>query len=150
MTRAKEEKELKKEEVRLMNTSKLAYIGDAVYELLIREKFLFVKTGRMDEQNRMAVKYVKAEAQAYAIKKILPNLPEDEQLLVKRARNHKITSKPQNAKPLTYKLATAFEAYVGYLYLIKDERLYEFLDKAMEIIDNAYERGKIEKRGKHE
>lgn len=133
-----------------MDTSKLAYLGDAVYELHVREKFLEKKTRSMEEQNRVCVRYVKAESQAVAIKHIMKELDEKELALVKRARNHKITSMPRYANPLTYKLATAFEAYIGYLYLLKDSRLEDVIENAVEIIDKAYEEKKIEVRKKHE
>ena len=138
------------EKIRMMDVSKLAYIGDAVYELYIRERFLDVKTRSMDLQNKLSVRYVKAESQAYAVKEIMKKLPEVELNLVKRARNHKITSKPQNLNPMVYKLATAFEAYIGYLYLSKDERLSEVIDDAVNIIDSGFESKKIEMRTRHE
>lgn len=140
----------REEEIRIMDVSKLAYIGDAVYELCIRERFLDSKTRSMDLLNRQNVRYVKAESQAYAIKQIMKTLPESELNLVKRARNHKITSKPQNVKPIIYKMATAFEAYIGYLYLTKDERLSEVVDSAVKLIDSGFETKKIEMRTKHE
>lgn len=140
----------REEEIRIMDVSKLAYIGDAVYELCIRERFLNSKTRSMDLLNRQNVRYVKAESQAYAIKQIMKTLPESELNLVKRARNHKITSKPQNVKPIIYKMATAFEAYIGYLYLTKDERLSEVVDSAVKLIDSGFETKKIEMRAKHE
>lgn len=133
-----------------MDVLKLAYIGDAVYELCIRERFLNSKTQNMDLISKQSIRYVKAESQAYAIKQIMKNLPEEELSLVKRARNHKITSKPQNVKPIIYKLATAFEAYIGYLYLSKDDRLLEVVENAVKLIDSGFENKKIESRKKHE
>lgn len=62
-------------------------------------------------------------------------LTEQEQALVKRARNRKYSSKAKNADPVTYKWATAFEALVGYLYLADDtERLNWVLNRAIEIV----------------
>ncbi|MDD4583683.1 MAG: ribonuclease III domain-containing protein [Eubacteriales bacterium] len=115
-----------------INTTILAFMGDAVYEMHVREHL--VHTGQIhgDKLHRAAVKYVRAEAQAEAIKGMLDILSQDELGLVKRARNKQITSKPKNADPLTYKWATALEALIGYLYLEgKWERMEEIIGKAM-------------------
>ena len=114
------------------DTTALAFVGDAVQELYIR-KMLFEKdpqkTSRM---HKNAVMHVRADGQAKAIKEIFEDLNEDEKALVKRARNRRSTSRPQNAAPLTYKWATAFEALIGYLYLRGDsKRLEEILGKAV-------------------
>lgn len=125
-------------EVNKMNTTALAYIGDAVYEVYVRKYVLEKDPVNVNKQNKLAVKFVRAEGQALAIKKMMETLTESEQRLVKRARNKKIKSKPQNADPVTYKLATAFEALVGFLYLSEDiKRLEEVIDQAMMLIDKA-------------
>ncbi len=125
-------------EVNKINTTALAYIGDAVYEVYVRKYVLEKDPINVNKQNRLAVKFVRAEGQALAVKKIMDSLTDDEQRLVKRARNKKITSKPQHADPVTYKLATAFEALVGFLYLSGlTERLEEIINQSMEIIDKA-------------
>ena len=80
----------------------------------------------------MAVKYVRAEGQAKALKAIYDMLDEDEQALVRRARNRKINSKPKNVDPIEYKHATAFEALIGYLY-VEDK-----LDRMDEIVALAF------------
>ena len=125
-------------DIEKMSGTTLAYMGDTVYEVYVRQYVLEKDSVDVNKQNRLAIKFVRAEGQAYAIKKMLPNLTEEEQLLVKRARNRKITSKPQNVKPVTYKLATAFEAFIGYLYLSgQKERLEEIVKEAIELIDSA-------------
>jgi ribonuclease-3 family protein len=100
-----------------LNTTALAYIGDAVYEVYVRKHVL--KSGRVhvDKLHQMAVKYVRADGQAKALKAIYDVLDEDEQDLVRRARNRKTNSKPKNADPVEYKNATAFEALIGCLYI---------------------------------
>jgi ribonuclease-3 family protein len=121
-----------------VNTTALAYMGDAVYEVYVRRFVLERDSINVDKQNKLAVRFVRAEGQALAIKKMFDMLTEKEQLLVKRARNKKISSKPQNADPVTYKLATAFEALVGFLYLSGDtKRLEEIINQALELIDKA-------------
>ena len=91
-----------------VNTTALAYMGDAVYEVYVRRFVLERDSLNVDKQNKLAVRFVRAEGQALALKKMFDTLTEKEQLLAKRARNKKISSKPQNADPVTYKLATAF------------------------------------------
>lgn len=121
-----------------MNTTALAYIGDAVYEVYVRKYVLERNSVDVNKQNKLAVKFVRAEGQALAIKQMMEDLPDGELALVKRARNKKITSKPQNADAVTYKLATAFEALVGFLYLSEDrQRLEEVIRQAMSLIDKA-------------
>ncbi|QIB70253.1 ribonuclease III [Aminipila butyrica] len=125
-------------DVKKMNTTALAYIGDAVYEVYVRKYVLEQNSVDVNKQNKLAVKFVRAEGQALAVKKMMESLPDHELSLVKRARNRKITSKPQHADPVTYKLATAFEALIGYLYLSEDrQRLEEVISQAMELIDKA-------------
>ena len=128
-----------------LNTDALAYMGDAVYEQYIREMLLKSGFARVNNLHRSATKYVKASAQAKAIRTMMavgtgkaaePELSEEEQKLVKRARNHKFNSKAKNADPVTYKWATAFEALVGYLYLSENKgRLSQIINRAVEIID---------------
>ena len=127
---------MKEAEVRQLNTDVLAYLGDAAYELFIRK--LMLEEGRLRENSlhRSATHYVNAHAQADAVRGMLEELTEEEQRIVKRARNHKFHSKAKNADPLTYKWATGFEALVGYLYLTGDEqRLACVMNRAVEIID---------------
>jgi ribonuclease-3 family protein len=118
-----------------LNTEAMAYMGDAVYEQAVREMLLKQGYAKVDHLHHHAVKYVNADAQAKAIKSIFDELTEEEQALVKRARNHKFHSKAKNADPITYKWATAFEAIIGYYYLAdENERLAWFIDKAFALI----------------
>ena len=127
---------MKEAEVRQLNTDVLAYMGDAAYELFIRKLMLEEGRLRANSLHRSATHYVNAHAQADAVRGMLEELTEEEQRIVKRARNHKIHSKAKNADPLTYKWATGFEALVGYLYLNGDEqRLSRVMHRAVEIID---------------
>lgn len=120
-----------KQDLMHMNTTALAFLGDAVYELFIRDRLILCEPIHADRLHKMKVRYVRAEGQAAAIKTMLDTLSEEELALVKRARNRKITSKPKNADPVTYKWATAFEALVGYLYLAGEtERLDEIMEHA--------------------
>ena len=119
------------------NSIALAFMGDAVYERFIRERILRSGKTGADKMHRAAVRYVKAAAQELSLREMLDDLTEDEQVVVHRARNHKITSKPKNADPLTYKMATAFEALLGYLYLSgQSERLAELMERAAQTVEN--------------
>ena len=120
------------------NSIALAFLGDAVYERFIRERIVRHGSVGADKMHREAVRYVKAAAQEHALRAMADSLTEDEADVVRRARNHKITSKPKNADPVTYKMATAFEALLGYLYLDgQDERLAEIMEQAAIIVEEG-------------
>lgn len=126
---------MKKSDIKNMNTTALAYLGDAVYEVAIRKFIMETGQCNADRLHQIAIQYVRAEGQAKAMKKLMEELTEEEQALVRRARNRKITSSPRKVDPVVYKLATAFEAFVGYLYLIEDQvRLDWVIDRAIAVI----------------
>ena len=120
------------------NSIALAFLGDAVYERFIRERILRHGSVGADRMHREAVRYVKAAAQEQSLRALADELTETEADGVRRARNHKITSKPKNADPVTYKMATAFEALLGYLYLDgQEERLQTVMERAARVIEEA-------------
>lgn len=128
---------MEKEKTDLMNTTVLAYLGDAVYELYIRR--MVIETGQIhaDRLHHSSIKYVRAEGQAAAVKELMQELTDTEAALVKRARNKKITSKPKHADPRIYKWATAHEALMGYLYLSgQTERLEKLQRRTVELINS--------------
>lgn len=127
---------MEKENIAYMNTTVLAFLGDTVYETYVRRHVIEKGQVNADLLHRMSVRYVRADAQAYALKLILDELTDEEQSLVKRARNKKISTKPKNADPVVYKWATAFEALVGFLYMLQNHvRLDEIVVKAIELIE---------------
>lgn len=129
------------EEAYYMNTTVLAYLGDAVYEVYVREAMVDSGQIHADRLHQGAIRYVRAEGQAAAIRRMFESLSEEEQVLVKRARNKKITSKPRNVDPRVYKWATAFEALMGYLHLSgQEERLRQLIGDTMEIIGHLEEK----------
>ncbi len=125
-----------KDEVKKINTTVLAYIGDGIYEVAIRKYIVSGGSPHIDVIHGQTVKYVKGESQAKVLKVIMEILSEEEILLVKRARNRKTISKPRNIDPVNYKLATAFEALIGYLYMTDQiERLDEIVRLSIDIIE---------------
>lgn len=119
-----------------MDTTTLAFVGDAVYEEYIREYVVECGNSRANRLHAQAVRFVNAGAQAKIMKQIFDDLPEDEQAFVKRARNKKNNTKAKNASPMDYKWATAFEALIGYYKLTgKIDVMEETIMKAINIID---------------
>ena len=117
----------------LLNPLVLAYIGDAVYELYIRNHLIKTTNLKPNKLHREAIKYVKASAQAKILELIQDMLTDAEKEIVRRGRNTENHHLPKNANPADYMHATAFEALIGYLYLTKQEnRLNEILQKILE------------------
>lgn len=127
-----------REEINRINTTSLAYLGDAVYEVIVREMILAKYPLDAGKAHRNAVRYVSAEGQAKAARAMIEEgfLTADEEGLLKRARNHRSMSRPQHADPRDYKYATGFEALLGYLHLLgSTERIAEITAEAFSIID---------------
>lgn len=123
-------------EVNSYNPLVLAYMGDAVYEVFIRNMLIERKKISVHKLHVKSILYVKASAQAEVLHKIIEELNEDELGIVRRGRNAKSGTVPKNAKVIDYKYATAFEALIGYLYLTKrNDRLNDIMEKAVNIID---------------
>ena len=128
-----------------LNTAALAFMGDAVYEVYVREHVMETGSAHSDVLHRMAVEYVSAEGQAKAIKALMDEeLTDDELALVKRARNHKASSSKKTRASrkggdiITDKYATAFEALLGDLYLREDkDRLDHLIKRAFDIIEKG-------------
>lgn len=109
-----------------------AYIGDAVYELYIRENLVNNTKLKPHKLHIESIKYVKASAQARILKSIEEELTEREKEIVRRGRNTKNHHLPKNAEVNDYMYSTAFEGLIGYLYLTKQEnRLKEILKKSI-------------------
>lgn len=120
----------------------LAYIGDAVYELYVREKLLKNKLngGRcdvdLDELHKEAVLRVCATAQAQALADMETFLMPDEADVARRARNIRVGRGPRSMPVLDYRHSTGFEAVIGYLYLLgRGHRLDELMSKAFDLTE---------------
>ncbi|MBO5278237.1 MAG: ribonuclease III [Lachnospiraceae bacterium] len=111
----------------------LAYIGDAVYELIIRTRIVNEGNCPVNQMHRKSSSLVKAAAQAELIHLIMEDLTPEEQAVYKRGRNAKSATAAKNATIQDYRTATGFEALVGYLYLNGEkERLIELVGLALE------------------
>ena len=120
-----------------MNVITLAYLGDSVYEVYIREYLINKGIVYVVDLQKEAIKYVSAKSQAKILDYLVNNnyLSEEEVNIVKRGRNYKRDSHPKNTDIITYKKSTGFECLVGYLYLSKN---INRLDEIMNIIKEEY------------
>jgi ribonuclease-3 family protein len=116
----------------LMNPVILAYIGDAVFELLVRQYLISLPNQKSHHIHREATKFVSAKGQKRTLDRWQPHLTEEEADIVRRGRNAKSGTPPKNADLADYRLATALESLVGYLYYEgRMERLHELFDIAL-------------------
>ncbi|WMM25548.1 ribonuclease III domain-containing protein [Tissierella sp. MB52-C2] len=124
----KTNKDITAEDIDMLSPLQLAYIGDAVYELLVRT-YLLQKKLPVNKLHKATIEYVKAKAQANIVHMLEDTLTEEEQTIVKKGRNAKSHTIPKNANMIDYKYATGFEALIGYLYLKRrDERISEMFE----------------------
>lgn len=106
----------------------LAYIGDGVYDLIIRTIVLDLGNGKVKNFHRMTSNIVKAESQAKVVNAILDSLTDEEMAIFKHGRNAKSATSAKNASITDYRIATGFEALIGYLYLSHE------MDRVMELV----------------
>lgn len=113
-----------------LNSLSLAYLGDAVYELYIREYLLSKGICHVNDLQKEATNFVSAKNQTKYLNILIDNnvLSEEELSIVTRARNQHSNHKPKNTDIITYKYATGFEALVGYLYINDKDRLDSIMD----------------------
>lgn len=115
-------------DIRTYSPLTLAYIGDAVYDLIIRTVVTERANRPANELNRRVVQYVKASAQARAAEALLEFMSEEERDVYKRGRNAKPHTVAKNASLNDYRKATGLEALIGYLYLL------DRTDRAVELV----------------
>ncbi|MEB3330576.1 MAG: ribonuclease III domain-containing protein [Candidatus Sericytochromatia bacterium] len=116
----------------------LAYMGDVVYELHVRERAVRAAAAQVDALHRATVARVSAPSQALLAQRLLPQLAADEAAIFRRARNHKGASGPRRASARDYRLSTAFEAVLGYVYLKQDgARLATLLALTDDLMEDA-------------
>ena len=119
---------LEEPDIRTYSPLTLAYIGDAVYELVIRTLLVEKGNTQVNKLNQRANRLVKASAQSEIIEKLKPCLTEEEMGIFRRGRNAKSYTMAKNATMSDYRRATGFEALMGYLYLTEQwERILELV-----------------------
>ena len=127
-------------DVNLINVITLAYLGDAIYEVYVREYLIKNGIAKVEELQKEAVKYVSAKSQCKILSYLIDNnlLTNNELDIVKRGRNYKRTSHPKNTDIITYKMSSGFEALIGYLYLNNNkDRLDEIMNY---VLGGTYEK----------
>ena len=129
-------REFSQDEARQLNPLQLALIGDGIFEVFIRNYILARNTALSANKIHVkAIGYVKAKSQSCIMHEIQQFLNEEEEAVYKRGRNAKSPTVPKNAEVRDYRMATGFEALVGYLYLTGNKERLEFiLNKSTEII----------------
>ena len=117
-----------------ISSAALAYLGDCVMELCVRELLVSKGISHSADLNRYALEFVKAGAQSEAMKLILPLLSEEEEAVFKRGRNIGHTNTPKSATAGQYRTATGMEALFGWLRLSgREDRIKELFRAAYEI-----------------
>ena len=124
--------EITNKDIRSFSPLTLAYIGDAVYEIVIRTIIVEKGNAPVNKLHHKASSLVKAVAQKEAMEKILPLLTKEEEAIYKRGRNAKSYTSAKNASVIDYRIATGFEALMGFLYLMgRNERMLELVKIAV-------------------
>ncbi len=109
-----------------LSPASLAYLGDAVFELYIRSRYL-LPPQKMSEYHDQVVAKVRAESQAAYLQTLEPYLTESEQDIIRRGRNA-ATGKPRRLAAKIYQQASSLETLIGYLYLQNPQRLHQLLE----------------------
>lgn len=126
--------------MRFLNGESLAYLGDAIYELRIREHILSSGYQDVNILHKLAVKYTSGEAQAKIVEYLLKNeiLTEEEITYYKRGRNSHHSKNRRSISVSSYKMATGFEAMIGFLHINKrNERIDEILQLIIKIVEEG-------------
>ena len=123
-------------DTREINVKTLAYIGDVVYELYVRKHVIESSHEQANKLHKKTIKYVSAKAQAKIVEEITPFLLDEEKDILRRGRNTEANTVPKNTDVITYKIATGFEALIGFLYLNENiERLEEIITKSIDVVE---------------
>ena len=128
---------LEEQDLRTYSPLTLAYIGDAIFELVVRTVLVERKNTQAEKLHKAATKIVKAETQALLIEAVKDDLTEEELAVYKRGRNAKAVTRAKNATMSEYRRATGFEALMGYLYLKGD------MERMMKLIHLGVERAEV-------
>ena len=113
------------------STASLAYLGDCVLEIKVRERLVKMGLSSSARLNKAALDYVRAPMQAEAMKRLLPHLDDEETAVFHRGRNIGHTNTPKSATVAEYRAATGMEALFGYLHLAgRTDRIDELFELA--------------------
>ncbi len=119
-----------------LSAGALAFVGDAVFALFIRERTLMKTGGSAHRLHLLSTSYVKASAQSRIVRILMEELDEEEQAVFRRGRNAHSATMPKNANVQDYRHATGFEALLGYLHLAgRQERLAALMERSASIIE---------------
>lgn len=132
-----------KKDYSLLSGLTLAYVGDAIYEVYIRDFLIRSGQTRPNQLHRMATHYVSAKAQHYLIEAMIAEniLTDTEKSVYKRGRNAKSHTSAKNTSVFIYRASTGFEALMGYLHLTdQKERLEELIDWSIKKIGEKNEK----------
>lgn len=119
---------IESKDIRTYSPLTLAYIGDAVFDLIIRSVIVNRGNTAVNKLHKQASSIVKAPTQAMLADAVMDSLTEEEKEIYKRGRNSKPHTKAKNASTMEYLEATGFEAVLGFLYLKGD------MERAMELV----------------
>lgn len=129
----KESMELKDINILDYSPLTLAYIGDGIYEIVIRTVIVDEANRQVNKIHKAASDLVNAQTQAKMMFLIMESLTEEEQIIYKRGRNAKAITRAKNASMSDYRTATGFEALMGWLYLTgQSERMLELIKEGLE------------------
>lgn len=115
----------------------LAYIGDGVYDLIIRTIVLDLGNGRVKNYHKTTSGIVKAQSQAKMMRVLEDKLSDEEKAIYRHGRNAKSATSAKNASIVDYRIATGFEALIGYLYLDHN------MERALELVKIGLEETKL-------
>ncbi len=120
-------------DVNMLSPLNLAFVGDTVFDLFVRERLVCEANRPVSKLHTRAAGIVKASAQARAVERIKDRLTEQEQGVIRRGRNAHVNHKAKNMSEADYHLATGLEALFGYLYLKGEtDRLGEIFEMIIE------------------
>lgn len=128
--------QMKEIDIREYSPLALAYIGDAVYDLIVRSLVLNEGNRQVQKMHKRTSAMVRASAQARMITALNDRLTEEEHAVYKRGRNAKSLSPAKNQSVSDYHKATGFEALIGHLYLKKEwKRMLELIKEGLEVLE---------------
>lgn len=126
---------LPKMDVRTYSPLVLAYIGDAVYEILVRTRVVSHGSMQVNKMHKKSASLVKAETQANLAKLLMDDLTPEESAVYRRGRNARSATMAKHATMIDYRMATGFEALMGYLYLMgRYDRVFKLVHDGFEKI----------------